>query len=104
MKGYDYHCIISLISKNEAIKLLQNADWLKKVEHYKSKIKTYLKVYIKIEKTIIKFGDIEVLKQKFDQHKVAISIKNIDIDNIIVPNKVTFGKKGFRYFIYFSQK
>ena len=39
MKGYDYHCIISLISKNEAIKLLQNADWLKKVEHYKSKKK-----------------------------------------------------------------
>ena len=25
-KGSDYCCIISLISKNEAIKLLQNAD------------------------------------------------------------------------------
>ena len=30
MKGYDYHCIISLISKNEAIKLLQNADLTEK--------------------------------------------------------------------------
>ena len=26
IKGYEYCCIISLISKNETIKLLQNAD------------------------------------------------------------------------------
>ena len=26
IKGSDYHCIISLISKNEAIELLQSAD------------------------------------------------------------------------------
>ena len=26
IKGSDYHCIISLINKNEAINLLQNAD------------------------------------------------------------------------------
>ena len=36
IKGYYYGCIISLISKNEAIKLMQNADWTKKVEHYKT--------------------------------------------------------------------
>ena len=29
-KGSDYHCIISLISKNEAIKLLQNGNLTKK--------------------------------------------------------------------------
>ena len=29
IKGSDYRCIISLISKNEAIKLLQNADLTK---------------------------------------------------------------------------
>ena len=29
IKGSDYCCIISLISKNEAIKLLQNADLTK---------------------------------------------------------------------------
>ena len=32
IKGSDYHCIISLISKNEAINLLQNADLTKKGE------------------------------------------------------------------------
>ena len=30
-----------------------------------------------MEKTIIKFGDIEIEKQKFHQHKTPISIKTI---------------------------
>ena len=37
IKGSDYHCIISLISKNEAINLMQNANLTEKVEHYKTK-------------------------------------------------------------------
>ena len=48
----------------------------------------FLKVYIKIEKTSIKFGDIENGKQKFHQHKTPISIKSIDINKIV--NSVTF--------------
>ena len=36
--GADYHCIISEISKNEAISLMQNADLTEKTEHYKTKI------------------------------------------------------------------
>ena len=32
IKGSDYRCIISLISKNEAINLLQNADLIEKSE------------------------------------------------------------------------
>ena len=58
-----------------------------------------MKVYIKIEKAIIKFGDIEIEKEKFHHYKRPISIKNIDINTIVVSNKVSFGKKGFRYFI-----
>ena len=38
-------------------------------------------------------------KQKFHQHKRPISIKNVDIEKIVVSNKVRFGKKGFKYFI-----
>ena len=89
IKGSDYHCIISLISKNESINLMQIADLTEKIEHYK------LKVYIKMEKAIIKFGDIEIEKQKFFQYKTHISIKNIDTDNIVVSNKASFGKKRF---------
>ena len=37
-----------------------------------------LKSYIKMEKTIVIFGNIEIEKQKFHQHKKQISIqKNI---------------------------
>ena len=36
IKGSDYRCIISLISKYETGKLLQNADLTKKAEHYKA--------------------------------------------------------------------
>ena len=30
IKGSDYHCIISLINKNEALNLMQNADLAEK--------------------------------------------------------------------------
>ena len=65
---------------------------------------------------IIIFGDIEIQKQKFHELKRPISIKNIDINKIVVSNKVSFSKKGFKYFIgykdakkldfyvYFSEK
>ena len=59
----------------------------------------FLKAYIKMEKTFIKFGDTEIKKHKFHKYKRPISIKNIDINKIIVSNKVSFGKKGFKYFI-----
>ena len=52
-----------------------------------------------MERTIIKFGDIEIKKQKFHKYKRPISIKNIDINEIVVSNKVSFGKKGFKYLI-----
>ena len=52
-----------------------------------------------MEKTIIKLDDIEIEKQKFDQHKRPISIKNKDINEIVVSNKVSFGKKAFKHFI-----
>ena len=52
-----------------------------------------------MEKTIIKFGDIEIKKQKLHQHERPISIKNIDINKIVVSNNISFGKKGFKYFI-----
>ena len=42
---------------------------------------------------VIKFSDIEIQKQKFHQHREPISIKTIDINKIVVSNKVSFGKK-----------
>ena len=52
-----------------------------------------------MEETIIKFGDIEIGKQKFHQYKRPVSTKNININKIVVSNKVSLGKKSFKYFI-----
>ena len=52
-----------------------------------------------MEKIILKFSDIEIEKQDFHQHKRPISIKNIDINKIVISNKVSTGKMGFKYFI-----
>ena len=48
---------------------------------------------------VIKFGDIEIKKQKFHQHKEPISVKNIDINKKVISSRVSFGKKRFKYFI-----
>ena len=50
-----------------------------------------------MNETIIKFGD--TAKHKFHQHKSPVSIENIDVNKIIVSNKVYFGKKDLKYFI-----
>ena len=46
-----------------------------------------------MDKKIVKFDDIEIEKYKFHQHKIPISINNIDINKIVVSNKFSFGKK-----------
>ena len=67
----------------------------------KSNIKN-LELYIKMEKAIIKFGDIEIEKQKLHQHKRPVSIKNADINKTVVSNKVSFGKMDFKLFIVYK--
>ena len=74
---------------------MKNPDLTKK----KWNIKKTLKAYIEMKKAIIKLGDIEIEKQKFHQHKSSITIKSLDINEIVVSNKVSFNKKGFKYFI-----
>ena len=75
---------------------MQNVDLTKKAGILQSKkYKIFWKRIKKMEKTIIKFGNIEIGKQKFHQHKRPISINNIDINKIVVSNKVSFDKRGF---------
>ena len=52
-----------------------------------------------MQKTVKKFGDTEIEKQRCYQHKRPISIKNLDINKIVVSNKAPFAKKSFIYFI-----
>ena len=48
-----------------------------------------------MEKPIRKFDNIKIPKQKFLQDKRPISIKNMDINKIVVFNKTYFGEKVF---------
>ena len=62
-----------------------------------------MKSCVKMKEAVIKFGDIEIQKQKFNQHKGPISIKNLDINKIVVSNTVSLGKKEFKYFIGYKR-
>ena len=69
-----------------------------------------------MKKTTIKFDDLEIQKQNFHQHIRPISVKNVDINKVIVSNKLSFGKndlntllakkiiKKLDLYVYFSQK
>ena len=63
IKGHDYCCIISLISKNEAITLMQNADLTEKSETLEN-IKNLFS-YIKVGKEVLTFGNTEIEKNNF---------------------------------------
>ena len=52
-----------------------------------------------MDKKAIKFDDTEIEEYKYHQNKSPISINNIDINKIVVSNKLHFGKQDFKYFI-----
>ena len=52
-----------------------------------------------MDKKTIKFDGTEIEEYEFHQYNSPISIKNIDINKIVVSNKFTFGKQDFEYFI-----
>ena len=95
-----YRWIANGISKSEVLNLLQNVDFSKKVEHYKIKKKNiYIYIYAKMDAKIIAFGDTEIEKQKFHNHKNPILIDDVDINKIMTSSEVLSGKKGFKYFL-----
>ena len=73
-----------------------------KVENYKlKKLQKKIRSYTKWIKNI-KFNDTEIEEYKFHQYKSPISIINMDINKIVVSNKLPFGNQDFRYFIGFK--
>ena len=52
-----------------------------------------------MNKNIIKFDGTEIEEYKFHQNKGPFSINDIDIDKIVVSNKLPFGKQDLKYFI-----
>ena len=50
-------------------------------------------------KEIIACGTVEVKKYRFHQYKNPILIDDVNVDRIVVSNKVSFGNTGFKYLI-----
>ena len=88
MKGSDYCCIISLISKNEAINSLKNADLTEKGGTLQNMKKIFS--YVKMGEEILTFGDIEIEKNKFCLYTTHILLWNVDIAKVLLSTKIFF--------------
>ena len=54
-----------------------------------------IKPYIRMDKKIIKFDDIEIKEYEFQQYKSPNLINDIDINKKVVPNKFSLVKQDF---------
>ena len=52
---------------------------------------------MKMGKEILTFGNIEIEKNKFYHHKTPIFLKDVDIDKVLVSNKISFSEKNYKY-------
>ena len=55
--------------------------------------------YIKMGKEILTFGNIEIENNKFLCHKTPIFLGDVDIEKVVLSNKISFGEKNYKYFI-----
>ena len=58
---------------------------------------------MKIGKEIFTFGDIETEKNKFFCQKTPIFLKDVDIEKVLVYNKISFSEKNYKYLIGYLQ-
>ena len=50
-------------------------------------------------KEILMLGDIQIEKNKFYHHKSPIFLQDVDIEKILVSNKISSDEKNYKYFI-----
>ena len=94
INGADYCSVINVISKR---------DYYRKRIIIETKT-NYNKFFVthKMGKKVITFGYDEVEKIKFYQNKNPILINDVEISKIVVSDKVPFGKRGFKTFIWYE--
>ena len=52
-----------------------------------------------MSKEIVTFGDIKIGKIKFYRGKTPIFLKDVDIETVLVSNKISLCEKNYKYFI-----
>ena len=50
-------------------------------------------------KETLTFGNIEIEKNNFYHHKTPIFWGDVDTEKVLVPKKISFGEKNYKYFI-----
>ena len=50
-------------------------------------------------KDILTYGYIGIEKNKFYRHMTPILLRDVDIEKLLVSNKISFGEKNYKYFI-----
>ena len=52
-----------------------------------------------MDKEILTFGNIEIEKNTFYRYKSPIPLRDVDINKVLVFNKISFDEKNYKYFI-----
>ena len=60
---------------------------------------TNLLSHIKMGKEIFTCSDIETVNNKFYRHESPVSLMDVDIEKILVSNKISFGEKNYKYWL-----
>ena len=50
-----------------------------------------------MDKELLTFGDTEIEKNKFYRHNILIFLRDVDIEKMLVSNKISFGEKSDKY-------
>ena len=50
-------------------------------------------------KEILRFGDTEIETKNFCRHKSPIFLEDVDIEKVLVSNKISSDEKNYKYFI-----
>ena len=52
-----------------------------------------------MDKEILTFGNIEIEKINFTGMRLLLFLGDVDIEKILVSNKISFGENNYKYFI-----
>ena len=50
-------------------------------------------------KKILMFCDVEIEKNKLYRHKTPIFLEDVDIEKVLVSNKISSDEKNYKYFV-----
>ena len=50
---------------------------------------------------ILMLRDTEIENKKFYHHKTPIFLKDVDVEKVLVSNKISFGEENYKYFIVY---